>query len=90
MKSVDIQYIKEVGRLLPSSGARRKDYLKNLEISVLNYVSEHPCCTRRDLYEVFGFPEEIAKAFLEESDIKQISVSETRKKCLLSGHCHFL
>lgn len=88
MKSVYETYLKEVGKLLPSSGPQRKDYLQRLTISVMDYASEHANCTLEDLERAFGAPDEIANSYLDGTDPKQISAKlSTRKRlwiCILS------
>lgn len=69
------QYLRSVKREVNCSPARKAKVLEQLETDILLYAEEHELSDISEIVRRFGSPEEIAKSFMEELDMKEATHS---------------
>lgn len=65
-------YVKNIKKRLLYNTKESKQYLKNLETNIMEYVDEFQVTDMASIKSHFGSEEEIANAFLETIDIRTI------------------
>lgn len=69
------KYLRSVKHAAGCPPSRKAEILKHLENDILLYADENDVEDISEIVEKFGSPEEIAKSFIEESDLKAVSHS---------------
>lgn len=69
------RYLQDVKRELHCPAAQKALFLRQMEDSVSQYISDNPAASVADLTKEFGTPADIAKSFLEEADPTVINKS---------------
>lgn len=78
------KYLKDISKYLVCSGKQKKEILKNIEASVVDYVSDNNITDIQDVYKHFGNPEEIAKTYLGDiADPADVRKAIGKKKLLI-------
>jgi len=66
------KYISDVGKNLICSGKLKKQILKDIENTVLDYTDNRQITDINEIYAHFGTPEDLAKTFLLSADVKSV------------------
>lgn len=66
------KYIKEIKSLVFCNSKTLKGFLNDFKNDILNYVDENNVTDILNVIQHFGTPEEVAKGFLESTDLKKI------------------
>lgn len=79
------KYIRQVKSLVFCNNKLLKDFLKDFESDVINYAEENNISDVNSIIEHFGTPENVAKGFLESTDLKLIRKRIRIKNVILAG-----
>ena len=79
------KYIKEVNSLVFCNHSFLKAFLKDLEFDIVNYIDENNITDFNSIIQHFGSPENVAKGFLESTDLKLIRKRIRIKNVILAG-----
>ena len=77
-------YCRSVSRRLPLGGRRKRDFLRQLDRGVADYLSGHPWADVQELREQFGSPEELAVSFVSELSAPEIDQAFRVRQRLLA------
>jgi len=104
MNKISSRYISEIKSFFPLYGKNERKYLNNLKTTVIDYCEEEPINSINELYDIFGYPNEVVNSYFENMDT-QVVIKKIKKskhiKVLLSAiilslfictalHCFFL
>ena len=78
-------YLREIKSLMVCDDGTKKKFLKDLKRDVYDYTIEENADSIEMIIEHFGTPEEIAKSFLENADIKKIKRKMNIRTVILAG-----
>lgn len=79
------KYLREVNRNIICDFKTRRKYIGDLKASVYDYIDETNSESIVEVYSHFGTPQEIAKAFFENADIRKIKKRMNLTKVFLIG-----
>lgn len=68
-----MRYFRQVKKHIPIGGTRRKEFLANMQDSLVAYSARNPDADLADYYEQFGRPDDIAISFLSEMPYAEIN-----------------
>lgn len=83
MSKVASQYLQEVKKRIPCSGSQKTEFLCQLEAEVIYYCEDHDHVDLATLSKYFGNPEDVARDFLSELGINEVTKSNQFRKRLL-------
>lgn len=84
--SVVRKYINNIKSTFPIYGKKEKNYIHNLEISLMGFAKKNPSLTIEDLHSEFGTPPVIIAGYLssieEDYLFRKLKIRDFIKKCL--------
>ncbi len=78
------KYLSQVKSYLPCRNADKTAILEDIRQAIFEFTENSGAETIDDIYNRFGTPEEIAKAYLSDADPKKITKTINRDKLLIS------
>ena len=67
------QYLRITKHLFPAMGAKERQYLKKLELTILEYCEEEKNVTYDSICQTFGKPQDVLNDYLSTLDVSEMS-----------------
>lgn len=81
------QYFKQIKLLLPIYSKEEKEFIKDLQKAVQDYIEEHPACTYEDILDRFEEPADVVHNYISSLDqyqlCKRISLKKTVRTAVI-------
>lgn len=81
------QYFKQIKLLLPIYSKEEKEFVKDLQKAVQDYIEEHPACTYEDILNRFEEPADVVHNYISSLDqyqlCKRISLKKTVRTAVI-------
>lgn len=77
------KYLKKVKLLIICDFATRRKFIGDLKNNILDYSETNDVQSIDDVYKQFGTPEDIAKAFFQDIDIKKVKMKMNFTRVIL-------
>lgn len=85
LKKAIHKYIKEINQNIICDFRTRKKFISDIKNSIYDFAESENAVTMDDIYKHFGKPQEIAKEFLLNADVKKIKKRMNVTKIVLIG-----